>query len=51
VTEVHYCFDEPGKNFDRLVSLDQAVLDAFVRSVTPDVLSKVVLMAIPTDAD
>ncbi len=49
VFEVHYCIEDPENDFDRLVSLDQALMDAFVRSVTPDVLSRVILTAIPTD--
>ena len=51
VFEVHYCIEDPESDFDRYVSLDQAIMDAFVRSVTPEVLSRVILTAVPTDAD
>src|SRR5437868_1011247 len=49
VFEVHYCIEDPESDFDHYVSLDQAIMDAFVGSVTPDVLSRVILAAVPTD--
>jgi len=49
--EVHYCFDDPENGFDRLVELHQAFTDAFVRAVSPEVLSNVVLTAVPIDDD
>lgn len=49
--EVHYCFGDPEGDFDRLASLHEAFMDAFVKVTAPDVLARVVLKAIPTDAD
>jgi hypothetical protein len=49
--EVHYCFDDPENGFDRLVELHQAFTRAFVRAVSSEVLSNVVLTAVPVDAD
>jgi hypothetical protein len=51
VFEVHYCFDDPDKDFDRLASLHEAFMDAFVRITSPDILARVILKPIPTDAD
>lgn len=51
VLEIHYCFEHPESEFDRLSALHQSFTDAFVRMVTPDVQSRVILAAIPTDAD
>jgi len=49
--EVHYCFGDPENGFARLVELHQAFTRAFARAMTPDVLSNVVLTAVPVDAD
>lgn len=51
VFEVHYCFDDPEDDFDRLAALHNAFTSGFVRMVTPEVLSRVVLDAVPTEAD
>jgi hypothetical protein len=51
VFEVHYCFPDPENDFDRLASMHEAFVDAFVRAMTPELLSRVILMAVPTDAD
>jgi hypothetical protein len=50
VFEVHYCFDDPD-NFDRLTSLHEAFMSAFVHITSPDILARVILQPIPTDAD
>lgn len=51
VFEVHYCFENPEKDFDRLVQLHRALTDAWVRSMTPELLTQIILMTVPTDAD
>ena len=51
VFEVHYCYGEPETDFQRLVELHQAFTRSFVRAMTPEVLSNVVLTAVPVDAD
>ncbi|HYH83230.1 MAG TPA: hypothetical protein VEX86_25765 [Longimicrobium sp.] len=51
VFEVHYCFPDAENDFDRLVALHRAVMDAWVRSMTRDLLTQIIFMAIPTDAD
>ena len=51
VFEIHYCFEDPESGFDRLSALHQAFTDAFVRMVTPEVQSLVILAAVPTDGD
>jgi len=49
--EVHYGFEDPVPEFDRLARLHAAFTDAFARSLSPDVLHRVVLTAVPSDAD
>jgi hypothetical protein len=49
--EVHYCFSDPENNFDRLAALHEAFMDAYVRTISPDVLSRTILKPIPSDAD
>ncbi|HEU4557357.1 MAG TPA: hypothetical protein VFS20_05885 [Longimicrobium sp.] len=51
VFEVHYCFDNPDDDFDRLAELHGALTSAFVRATPPAVLSRIVLDAVVTDAD
>ena len=51
VFEVHYCFPDAENDFDRLVALHRAFTDAFVRVTSPDVLCRIVLRPMPTDAD
>lgn len=51
VFEVHYCCENAEEDFDRLTALHMAFTDAFVRATAPDVLARVALDAVPTDAD
>ena len=49
--EVHYCFPDPENDFDRRATLHEAFMDVYVRTITPDVLSRIILKPIPADAD
>jgi hypothetical protein len=51
VFEVHYGFEYPVDDFDRIAELHDAFTSAFVRAVPPEVLSRVVLDAIPCESD
>jgi len=51
VFEVHYCIENAEGDFDRLVLVHRAFTDAWVRSMTPELRTRIVLMAVPSDAD
>lgn len=48
--EVHYCF-ENWEDFERLESLHNQFLDAYLRIVGPGLRSRIALKPIPTDGD
>ena len=50
VFEVHYCFDDLEHEFDRLAALHEAFMYTFARTLSPDVLHRIVLKPIPSDA-
>ncbi|HET7233513.1 MAG TPA: hypothetical protein VFJ16_26110 [Longimicrobium sp.] len=50
VFEVHYCFEDLEHEFDRLAALHEAFIYTFARTISPDVLCRVVLKPIPSDA-
>jgi len=49
--EVHYCFPDPENDFDRLAALHEAFMHAYVRTISPGILSRIILKPIPVDAD
>lgn len=51
VFEVHFCSPDPWKDFERLSALNQEFTSAFVRAVDGDVLHRIVLKPVPTNAD
>lgn len=51
VLEVHYCFPDPERDFDRLAALHQAFMHAFVRAMGSDVLGHFILKPVPSDGD
>src|SRR5215218_10162531 len=51
IFEVHYCFPDPENDFDRLTELHMAFTDAFDRANGPEIISRVILDAVPNDAD
>lgn len=51
VFEVHFCYPDPYQDFERLSALNQEFTSAFVRSVDGDVLHRIILRPVPSDAD
>src|SRR5215211_3977250 len=50
VFEVHYCFPDPEDEFDRLAELHNAFMAAWVREMSRDICSRVILSPIPCEA-
>ena len=51
VFEVHYCFDDPDRDFERLATLHNAFTDAFVETTNPEILYRIVLKPVASDAE
>lgn len=49
--EVHYCFDNWEEDFERLESLHNRFLEAYIGIVGPGLRSRIALKPIPTDGD
>lgn len=49
VFEVHCCFTDPEEKFECLVERYDAFMNAFVDMVSPQILARVVLVAVPGD--
>jgi hypothetical protein len=51
VFEVHYCFPDPDDEFERLAALHDTFMSAFVGATSPDILYRIILKPIASDAN
>ena len=51
IFEVHCCFPDPERDFDRLAELHDAFMSAFARAISPDILYRIAISPIPSDVD
>jgi hypothetical protein len=51
VFEIHFCFPDPENDFDRLAALHDRFMNQFARTTSPDVLFRIVISPVPSDAD
>ncbi|HEU4557355.1 MAG TPA: hypothetical protein VFS20_05875 [Longimicrobium sp.] len=51
VFEVHFCFPDSESDFERLVVLNREFMNAFATTTNPDILYRIVIAPVPSDAD
>ena len=51
VFEIHFCFPDPETDFDRLAALHDQFMNEFARTTSPDILYRIAISPVPSDAD